>query len=55
MGHRYCRPLPCYHGYASLPPAKRPCCRSQTSTVLYARAIRTQFGPRYYIRRSRKF
>ena len=51
MGHRYCRPLPCYHGYASLPPAQRACCRPQYSTFLYARVMRTKLGRRHYIRR----
>jgi len=54
MGHRYCRPMPCYHGCASLPPSKRSCCRLQPSILIDTREIRSKFGSRDYIQRHRR-
>ncbi len=51
MGHRYCRPIPCYHGYGSLPPARRPCCRFQPSMLICTREIRSKLGPRHNVKR----
>ncbi len=51
MGNRYCRPIPCYHGYAYLPPARRPCCRFQPSMLIYTRENRSKFGSRRYVKR----
>ncbi|CAF2181456.1 unnamed protein product, partial [Rotaria magnacalcarata] len=44
MGLKYSRPSPCYHGYASLPPSKRSCCRFQPMFVIHTRAVPIKFG-----------
>ena len=45
MGHRYCRPAPCYHGFASQPPSKRPCCRLQSAVDPDTRRRRSLCAP----------
>jgi hypothetical protein len=55
MGNGYGRPMPCYHGYASHPPTKQPCCRPPPAMIVYTRVIRTKFGPRYKIQRYRRY
>ena len=45
MGHRYCRPAPCYHGSASQPPSKRPCCRLQSAVNVDLRRSKSSCAP----------
>ncbi|CAF1359736.1 unnamed protein product, partial [Rotaria sp. Silwood1] len=53
MGQKYTHPIPCYHGYASLPPSQRQCCRSQPLILTHTRAIPLKFELRHFIRRDR--